>query len=263
VDGWFNMNTINKFFIDPWKRLLRDRAFVISMLFLAFCAIGFQVGIAKLDVYLIKKPLDLRLSMDEIDETKLAPYRVLDKQKIESEDVVAELGTTEYIKWVVMDPTVAENDPARVMVVFITYYREPDIVPHVPEVCGRGGGNLIESTKDCVIHVSNCGAAKDEVPVRVLEIASPDMNGSYKYGTVAYFFGVNGGFECNRNMVRLRVNSLTSQYGYFSKVEIDFAGNAKLKNDEALKAVEKLMQKFLPVLVAEHWPKWPPEEEAK
>jgi hypothetical protein len=254
------MDTMSKFFVGPWKRLLHDRTFVISMLFLAFCAIGFQVGIAKLDVYLIKKPLDLRLSMDKIDEAKLAPYKVKDKQKIESEDVIAELGTREYIKWVVMDPTVAENDPARVMVVFITYYREPDIVPHVPEVCGRGGGNLIESTEDCAIHVSDCGATNDKVPVRVLKIASPDMSGGYKYGTVAYFFGVNGGFECNRQMVRLRVNSLSCQYGYFSKVEIDFAGNAEMEKDKALKAVEKLMQKFLPVLVTEHWPKWPPEE---
>jgi len=255
------MDTINKFFIEPWKRLLRDRIFIISMLFLAFCAIGFQVGIAKLGVYLHKKPLDLRLSMDELDETKLAPYRVLEKQKIESEDVIAELGTREYIKWVVMDPTVAESDPARVMVVFITYYREPDIVPHVPEVCGRGGGNLIQSTKDGMIHVSNCGASNDKIPVRVLGVASPDMSSGYKYGTVAYFFGVNGGFECNRQMVRLRVNSLSCQYGYFSKIEIDFAGNAEMENDKALKAVEKLMQKFLPVLATEHWPKWPPEEE--
>jgi len=255
------MSMMSKFFVGPWKRLLGDRAFIVSMLFLALCATGFQVSIARLDVYLIKKPLDLRLSMDAIDEAKLAPYRVLDKQKIESEDVIAELGTREYIKWVVTDPTVAENDPARVMVVFITYYREPDVVPHIPEVCGRGGGNLIKSAEDHIIHVSDCGAADDEVPVRVLEIASPDMNGGYRYGTVAYFFGVNGGFESNRQMVRLRVNSLSCRYGYFSKVEIDFAGNTKLETDKALQAVEKLMQKFLPVLVTEHWPKWPPEEE--
>ena len=60
-----------------------------------------------LGVRMIKKALPLRKPLDLIDEKALAPYIVVQKQKIENQDMIEALGTEDYIQWV-LENTEAE-----------------------------------------------------------------------------------------------------------------------------------------------------------
>lgn len=250
---------MNKFLIQPLKRLFAERAFLICVLVLGISAASMEICKAKLGMYLRKKPVSLRKPFDQLDESILYPYRVVRKEIIESEEVISELGTDEYIQWHLEDSSSEKNDPISRMLLFITYYTgDPGKVPHVPEVCYTGSGGSIRSTQSGKIRVENIGVENDELSVRIIRIANPSQGGNREM-VVVYFFGVNGGFASNRSQLRFLLNSFLEQYAYFSKVEFVFNTKGKLTDKQVLKSVEKLTGKFLKVLIEEHWPKWPVE----
>ena len=252
---------MEEYILKPWKRLLRDRAFVVCVLVLSSCAAGLQIGIQQLGLYLTKKPLSLQKPLDLLDEDKLLPFKIVNHRKIENEDVEAELGTKEYIYCYVEGPGPGQSDPLGIFQLFITYYTgDPDAVPHVPETCYTGAGSTIKGSRDMSIRFDRGGEENDRLPVRIVDIEESGMNGPARYTTVVYFFGVNGDFRRSRTGVRFRQNSLTEKYAYFSKVEFAFSSGSKPELENVLSIVEKLSGKLVPMLVAEHWPKWPPEE---
>jgi hypothetical protein len=75
---------------------------------------------------------------------------------------------------------------------------------------------------------------------------------------VIYFFKVNGQYKSNRTATRIALGDLTSQYSYFSKVEIKFSNSKGVCPEKAqiAQAGEKLLKVLLPVLEKEHWPDW-------
>lgn len=252
---------MDKYVIQPLKRLLHDRSFVICFLFLAISAGGLRATTNWLGMHLIKLPLKLQKSLDELDVDKLAPYRLSEgaksKIRIEDQDVLAELGTEDYIQWMLVNSQLAETAPARHVMLFVTYYTgDPGQVPHVPEVCYTGGGGVVNTKSKENIHVINSEGKQETIPLRILDISSSDG----RKVKVAYFFSVNGGYESDRNLLRMRLRNPVNKYAYFSKVEMVFHKGGELTVAETVKAAEDLSRRVVPVLVKEHWPKWPPEE---
>jgi hypothetical protein len=57
---------------------------------------------------------------------------------------------------------------------------------------------------------------------------------------------------------RWALGDLSSEYSYFSKVEISFSNLRGIYPDkeQAIDATEKLLKVLLPVLEENHWPDW-------
>ena len=252
---------MNEYIIQPVLRIFKSKAYLSCVIFLLACALGLQAAVKVLGVYLTKKPIELQMSLDDLDDSKFYSYKVIDKSRIENEEVEAALGTDEYIKWVFEDEREPEDSPFKRILVFVTYYTGDEYtVPHTPEVCGAGGGSLPIIKGVMPIKVSNVNADNDEIKVKVLELLSPKSNTYIQ--KVAYFFSANGDYLYDRNQVRLRMNALKDKYAYFAKIEFSVFGRADDLTDEAmLEKVERLSRRLVPELVKNHFPKWPPEEQ--
>jgi len=249
---------LKEYIYDPWKRLVRDRAFMLCVIVLAFSACGMLVGSQYW--HLRKLPLELRKSLDAMDPNKLSPYEVTVQGKIDNEAVEDALGTQDYIQWQLVNTQLDLRDPFYRGNLFITYYTgNPDKVPHVPDWCYVGSGGIIEKSHELEITVPDCGAGdrNNRVRIRVLEIKIPGrgMSGSSRK-IVSYVFSVNGDYACTRTEVRLKQRNWRDRYAYFSKVELWFDQGAEASLDENLAAMEFLYEKVLPLLYSEHWPDW-------
>jgi hypothetical protein len=228
------------------------------------CAGGLKLAAKKLKLHFLKARIELQKPFDELDQSKLLPYKVVQKQVIPDE-IVTELGTTEYIQWTLEDTSVARNNPARYVSLFITYYSgdtgpgNVSKVTHIPDVCYVGGGAEIKKSENTTIDVPGYGLKDNKLPIRVLGMSLPGVfERQQKY--VLYFFAVNGHYDCRRNVLRLVLRNIHDKYSYYSKVEMRFRGGSDITEAGALKAAQKLVRKLLPLLVKEHWPKWPPKQ---
>lgn len=244
-------------------RVYLQPAFLICAVVLAIAGSAMPIAIRKFGIYLEKKPLPLKKSLDLLDEKRLAPYTVETKQKIENDEIVKELGTEDYIQWSLEDPEAAVDSTVRKCLLFITYYELPDRVPHVPEECYVGGGHQRLDADNLVFKVDR-DRKEQKVPGRWMLFGTKDADywaAGTKF-TVLYLFRVNGEYKGNRESARLALNkNIRGEYSYFSKVEWKFF-NTRFgtvvypEKDEAIAASEKLLGTILPVLEADHWPDW-------
>jgi hypothetical protein len=214
---------------------------------------------------LIKKALPLKQSFTLLDEKLLAPYKVIEKSKIENPDVLESLGTEDYLQWFLEDTTVDVMSPTRNCSVFITYYTgNPDQVPHVPEACYTGGGNQVESSSSISLDIGDVnspGISKGEkIPATILVFTrkSAEIWETAAEFPVIYFFKVNGVYRGDRTTVRVALGSLTSEYSYFSKIELKFYNSRGIYPDkqQSIDAAQKILKVLLPVLEKNHWPDW-------
>ena len=248
--------------------------FLICLAVLALAA-GFKETAIKWSGAKLKKlPIPLRKSLDDLDESKLAPYRVGRKTKIDNHDILEALGTENYIQWELEDSEANAFSPTRYCSLFITYYTgDPDKVPHVPEECFTGSGNQLLSRQAVTLALDlapsqvaglRTNSGNPELGARYLVFSRKNTNiwvSDLKYG-VMYFFKANGKFASSRTGVRVIMGeNLFGTYSYFSKVEWKFygvrPGGAIYGNKgDVLSASEKLISVLLPLLETEHWPDW-------
>ena len=245
------MRDVLKIYMQP--------AFLICAAVLATAGICMPIVVKSLGVHLKKEPVLLRKSLDLLDENNLLPYKVTSKAKIENEDIIKSLGTEDYVQWTLEDSSVSSDDNVRYCLLFITYYRMADQVPHTPEVCYTGGGYQQLTSEYLKLKITTAGVSR-EIPARYLVFSGSnrgDWQGSLKF-PILYFFNVNGAYVKSRDWARLRKN-IFSRYSYFCKIEWKFF-NIKLGSmvyptrEEAVAASEKLLNVVLPVLEKEHWP---------
>lgn len=232
-------------------------AFLICTAVLALAGGGVSVATKKLGLYLKKEPLPLKKPLDELDEQKLAPYKVVAKQVIENEEVLTSLGTQDYILWVLQDPREPPESAVRQWMVFITYYQLPDRVPHVPEECYTGGGYRRLGTSAVDFQVAEPGGTRT-IPGRYLRFGrgSGGMSLSAEQFPVLYLFRVNGEYAGSRDEARIALNkNIFSKYSYFCKLELVFNQPlAAPTKEDAVTASEKLLAILLPLLEQNHWP---------
>jgi len=222
------------------------------------------VGAAMLvaDVRWQKEPLPLKKRLDELDKAALVPFKVVGEQRIENEDVVRSLGTEDYIQWILEDPCQPVGSAARKVMLFVTYYRLPDRVPHVPEECYAGGGYQLLDTEAVTLGLS---LGQDQAPLEIpgsylvfgRSVASMDL-AAPKF-PVLYLFRVNGSYAGDRDGARLALNkNIFGPSSYFCKVELVFNQSISAPTKaEAVAVSERLLALVLPQLTDVHWPDWP------
>ncbi|HUW19070.1 MAG TPA: hypothetical protein VMW16_07195 [Sedimentisphaerales bacterium] len=250
-----------------YARIYLQPAFLICTGVLALAAVGMD------RLHVQKAPFLLKKSLDMLDEQGLAPYTVVAKEKIENEEIIRELGTSDYIQWVLEDANAAADSAVRKCTLFVTYYELPDHVPHVPEECYMGTGHQVLASEGVTFEI---GDVSHRPEVKTIEgkyvvFASTDSRnwwGDSKFA-ILYFFSVNGVYANSREDARWLLNKyIFSRYVYFSKVELKFF-NTRFgqtiypSKEEALRAGEKLLAVVLPVLEKEHWPDRPVVNESK
>jgi hypothetical protein len=228
-------------------------AFVICVVVLIVAAAGMSVAQKQLGLYLKKEPLPLAKPLEQLDEAKLAPYVVVERLKIENDDILESLGTTDYIQWVLDDPSEAIDSPVRRVLLFVTYYGRPDRVPHVPEECYTGGGYQRLATGDVKFRLDR------DIPGRYVVFGSTAVDTwplDLKF-PVLYLFNINGRYASSRDDARMALNkNIFSRYAYLSKVELVYNQGADASQASALAAAERLLALLLPLLEQEHWPQW-------
>ena len=236
-------------------------AFLVCAGVLLITACTLSAAIKLSGAYLKKEPCLLKKPLSELDTSKLEPYKVVAKQNIDNLDVIETLGTEEYIQWVLEDTGVSEKENVRFCTLFITYYKLPDLVPHVPEECYTGGG-FRQTNSDVVPLAINKAGAEQQINARYLVFTGTGSGLLVGETTfpIFYVFSVNGEYTNGRVGTRNILNkNIFGKYSYFSKVEWKFYNN-KLgrisypNKQEAVAASEKLLKVILPILEQEHWP---------
>lgn len=235
-------------------------AFLICAAVLATAGVGMSVAVKTFGMYLKKDPLPLKKSLDLLDEKQLGPYRVLSKGKIDNEDVLKELGTKDYIQWILEDTETAFESPVRKFVLFVTYYELPDRVPHVPEECLAGAGYQRLATDSVTLEVNERDFQR-EIRGKYLVFGGTKtdfLQSSAKF-PVLYLFKVNGEYASSRDEARIALNkNLFGKYSYFSKIELVFnQGSNEPAKQEVVRASQKALGVILPILESDHWPEWP------
>jgi hypothetical protein len=228
-------------------------AFLICAAVLALAGGGMSLVTQRLGLYLKKEPLPLKKPLDALDEGKLAPYKVTAKIRIENQDIRASLGTEDYIQWLLEDPREPTASPARMLLLFVTYYRRPDRVPHVPEECYTGGGYQRLATNAVAFQIGT-----REIPGRYLLFAktAQDLAPAMPQFPVLYLFRVNGEYAGSRDEARMALNkNVFGKHSYFCKIELVFNQSSVAPTRETATAASgKLLAVLLPLLEQEHWP---------
>jgi exosortase len=209
-----------------------------------------------------KGALGLRRPLDRIDESSLAPFRIVSRLRIQDTAVLRSLGTTDYVQWAVQESTSDGIAAGQSVLVFITYYGRPDRVPHVPEECYGGAGFQCLGVESVSLELGGPGEPRS-VAARVLNFGPGRQDAAAGAASipVVYLFRVNGRYAADRDAVRRVLNrDFLSGQSYFSKVELVFGNGGDLPPDKArvLETSRRLLSLLLPVLERDHWPEWPP-----
>ncbi len=257
------------------KKLMHP-SFLICIAVLFTAGLSLQAVVQKLGVSLTKEAIPLQNPFEELDESKLEPFAVRQKSRITNDDILEQLGTEEYLQWLMEDTEAGSNSPVKYCQLFITYYTgNPDAVPHVPEECYTGAGSKPLGYYSMHLKLRKEGAPyterlegmeiiPDEMDIRQIGFSS-SSSGLLSMGqkfSVLYFFKTNGKYAANRTETReILSTNFFSKYSYFCKVEWKFFGSSYGNmiyptNDELVAASERLMRIVLPVLEEDHWPDW-------
>lgn len=227
----------------------RHRVHLALAIVSLFCGAALmQAGQSRGWLRMVKKPLPIRKKLDDLSRGSLAPLEFVSTQRLPTE-IVEELGTTEYLNWVVREST-GGGGKGRNIYASVTYYTGVvDQVPHVPEECMAQGAFTQDSTEIIEMELPTVGR---NIVVRRLTFYPPRDLTVKTY--VYYTFSVNGDFFATRNGVRQRMADLFDSHLYYSKVEISIKG----RPDALDRGLDDLARQTLDLLIAEliksHWP---------
>jgi len=248
-----SLNSILKPYLQP--------AFIVCVILLAAAAAGLPLVERVFGLYLRKDPIALKKSLDSHDQGLQPAYKIVRKEQIEIEDVVKTLGTDIYIQWILEDVNVPIESPVRLCMLFITYYDMPDNVPHIPEVCYIGGGNVIKASDEMSIPIKK-GDFNKTIPIKYLTFENSSGSFSINFSfPLCYLIYSNEMYANSRDMARVALNrNIFKKYSYFSKVEWKFFGSSQFSSafypdkKAVIQASEKLLSVILPILEKDYWP---------
>jgi hypothetical protein len=230
-------------------RHARNWHYGLAVLVLAAGAVGMQVARSSGLLVVVKKPLRVRLPLNDFNRDRLAPWKFLSAGKLD-EEMEIELGTAEYLNWNLESPagSSAWRDP-----VFLsaTYYTgKQDQVPHVPEECLWQGG-LSPAEGNASFEVASAEAG-DVIRIHRVAFYPAIRDGTKLYDY--YTIRVNGSFFSNRNTLRPYLAVPGETHLYYSKIEVMFQG----VRDEDLRQVDEaaleLLRKVADELLKSHYP---------
>ncbi|MBX3361222.1 MAG: exosortase-associated EpsI family protein [Phycisphaeraceae bacterium] len=229
--------------------------FIAAVALLGLSSIGISAGIRAYGIYLSKLPIeapDGRTLNSLPPET--ASWVKLGNDRIESADIVATLGTDNYLSRTYIEKNPADPTRPRVVELHLAYYTGMiDTVPHVPDRCFIGGG-MTQGTNAQVLPLrmdrsrwfqdpdvpeemrgtiwrarladdsrftSRPGQSvrlprePDAMRMRTMGFDIPGGPRIY----AGYFFIANGGHVPTAQDVRLLAFNLTDDYAYYMKVQ--------------------------------------------
>ena len=210
-------------------------AFLICVTVLGIAAAGMSMAVKTFGVYLTKEPWPIKKSLDLLDETAIGPYRVEVKGKIDNKDILESLGTDDYIQWTLVDPQAPIGSPVRRVMLFITYYKRADQVPHVPEECYGGAG--FEQLKSESIELNTGVANLGTIGATYLLFAKSSMSQWQNISEfpVVYLFNINGQYANSRNQARTILGkNIFGKHSYFCKIELVFNQSPPPSNPSSL-----------------------------
>lgn len=224
-----------------------------------------------LGVFPQKEAVPLKRDLQLFDARKVGPRYVRhprnDSLEPLKQDVIDTLGTSDYLRIFLTDTRKSPADPTSVAHVFVTYYTgQPDLVPHVPDICYHAGGYDPLGADNVDVPVRGVGASDDRVPVRVVRFRAPPSSHAPDGDEVAvlYFFEANGGYACTRDGVRWKLANPRARFAYYAKIEVTFT-DSELRRTAgqagSLEALTPLLEAVLPVLHDEHF-NWDGAKEA-
>ncbi|MBC8378083.1 MAG: hypothetical protein H8E62_02825 [Planctomycetes bacterium] len=215
--------------------------------------------IKKLDIKLTKLSINLQNPLDDVNEKALLPYHIKGpKGKIDGATLES-LGTDIYLQWRLEDTDAGPDSPTRYCDLFITYYTgNPDMVPHVPNECYVGGGNILKNAQTLSVDLPE----KDKVAFQYVlftRTARNPLQSNVDF-SVQYLFHANGQYCKDRTDTRTALFDWFSKYSYFCKVEWKFFGKSSFEpypsKEQTQVASTKLLSLLLPELEKNHWPDW-------
>lgn len=240
-----------------WSGLI-TLPFAIAVLVLGLAAILTGPVATSMKLKQSKEALPLRLPLAMLDEDSLGPYRLRQRNTLDSV-VVEALGTDQYMNWTLEDTDLSPNDPLRNVILFVTYYTGgSNLVPHTPDVCYLGAGySPGQPHENKLIDIRSLQSNVSQIPIRVCTFIKTAIFNN-KPVTVIYTFMCNGKFVNTRTAVRLLINDLTDTYAYFCKVEVSFP---RADRAQSIEGAKKIFESVLPVFIENHWPDFEAAEE--
>ena len=241
---------------NAFKQSLKRRSFLAVFLVLLLGAIGINATTSALHLFFRKEALPLRVKDGQglgALPMRIGNWLAVDEAHTIDADMEHSLGTDKYLfrDYVDLSATVGgaapvtteaevkamsgltpneiglklrkfrEKNHNAVLRLSLTYYTgKVDTVPHVPERCLVADGFQQTKWQTPTWHMGNYadGSPRD-IEVRFIDFEDQTTREGENM-CVTYFFHANGIYQQDPYEVRRRLQSLTSKYAYFSKIEV-------------------------------------------
>lgn len=223
--------------------------YAMAVLTLAASAGFMQLAQGRGWLSIIKKPLPIRKPLQDMDRgVFFPPFKFKISGRLSS-DIEAELGTTEYINWILEVPD-GDTPWSGQAAVAITYYTDKqDQVPHVPEECFYQSGMTQASSKTVEMEMTGLGRVIDVQRVAFLSRQDPGKK-VYAY----YVLCVNHDFYSGRSGARWRMKDNKDTHLFYSKIEVSLGGATDDRLPELDAYARELLDRAITELVRSHWP---------
>ena len=247
--------------------------FVVAVVMLATSAVGLQVGVNVLNVYLHKEPVFPRKDFSVLPN-KIGDWeRTGNDIRFDSAGVEA-LGTELYLSRVY-----GNADPAIPAIqLHIAYYTgQVDAVPHIPDRCMVAGGfvpftaeprtlsldidmdgwetdsvETLSGIRYPIVWGANNDTGADELirlpigdyELRTTEFSHPQLGDSRVFA--GYFFVANGKTTAYPERIRLLAFDRSSVYAYYCKIQFTIRGPSHFTADQFSTIVSDFASRLLP-----------------
>lgn len=223
--------------------------FALAVVVLAGSAGWLTIAKAKGWLVIIKKPLAIQKPLNDFEQKAIAPWKLVSAQKLPPE-AEEEMGTKEYLNWIVTDPNGGGARSKQVSLTVTYYTGVQDQVPHVPEECVFQGGMTQNGGKE--IRKWDLPRLGEQVEIARVIFDSPRQLGLRLI--VYYTIAVNGEFLGDRDPVRLRMASPLDTHLYYSKIEVSIYTSTDADQQELDGIGRDLLDKTLAELLRSHLP---------
>lgn len=197
---------------------------------------------------LVKKRLPVQRPLREMDRSVMDPFVLISSQELPAE-TVEELGTEEYINWILKEPS-SSPYKGRLVNLAVTYYTGVvDQVPHVPEECMVQGAFTQDGDETLQMELPSIGRT---IEVRRLQFYPPRDLSVKTY--VYYTFCVNGDFLASRMSVRTRMTKWSDTHLYYAKIEVSFKGRPGTELSELDARAQDVLDRSVSELLKSHFP---------
>lgn len=255
--------------------VLKSAPVITAVVVMGFSGVMIPTVVGALGLYLRKLPIQPPGNVVVADVPKeTASWVALGKDAQMSEEVVAELGTQNYLSRIYAQKKDGGEGVGKRVELHLAYYTGMiDTVPHVPDRCMVGAGWSITGTPTVVpikldegrwlpredvpeewkgqIYTARAGGERvvlprkpQELAMRVTQFTGPGQTTKLFSG---YFFVANGGHVPTAEDVRLLAFELKDDYAFYLKVQVSSQDVAS--NEELSELAGSLLDEMLPEIM--------------